>query len=148
MSRSIEEQLREEGYYVSTTSGVSMRPMLRDRRDRVIIRAVGDERLSKWDLPLYRTSSGKYLLHRIIGHTEDGRYIIRGDNTYRKEYVPQEAILGVMTEFYRGDKHVLATDRGYRRYAALWNAIYPLRKLIALPRFWLARLKKAFRKHS
>lgn len=142
MSRTIEEQLREDGFYVSTTSGVSMRPMLRDRRDRVIIRAVGDERLSKWDLPLYRSPSGKYLLHRIIGLTEDGRYIIRGDNTYQKEYVPHNAILGVMTEFYRGDQHILATDKGYRRYAALWNAIYPLRKLIALPRFWCARIRK------
>ena len=148
MSRTIEKQLREEGFYVSTTSGVSMRPMLRDRRDRVIIRAITDERLSKWDLPLYRAPSGKYLLHRIIGLTEDGRYIIRGDNTYQKEYVSQEAILGVMTEFYRGEKHILATDKSYRRYAAFWHAIYPLRKLVALPRFWLARIKKRLKKHS
>ena len=148
MSRTIEEQLREEGFYVSTTSGVSMRPMLRDRRDRVIIRAVGDERLSKWDLPLYRSPNGKYLLHRIIGFAEDGRYIIRGDNTYQKEYVSQDAILGVMTEFYRGEKHISATDKGYRRYAAFWNAIYPMRKLVVLPRFWCARIRKKLRNRA
>jgi hypothetical protein len=130
MSRSIEQQLRENGFYVSTTVGVSMRPMLRNRRDRVILRAAEpNEHLQKWDLPLYRTADGSYLLHRIIGHTKDGRYIVRGDNTYHKEYVSQDQIVGVMTEFYRGEKNIIATNRAYRCYAAFWNALYPLRKL-------------------
>ncbi len=126
MSDSIERQLAEEGFYVSTTVGVSMRPMLRNRHDRVIIRPVGEERLQKYDLPLYRRPDGKCVLHRIIG-VEDGYYIIRGDNTYEKEKVPDEWIIGVMTEFYRGDRHVMADDKGYRRYAAFWQGIYPLR---------------------
>ena len=146
MSLSIEQQLRDNGFYVSTTVGISMRPMLRNRRDRVILRATQpSERLQKWDLPLYRTEDGKYLLHRIIGHTEDGRYIVRGDNTYRKEYVLQEQIIGVMTEFYRGKRKIESTSRAYRRYAAFWNTIYPLRKLCHLPGFWLARVRKQFK---
>ena len=88
MNDSIETQLAENGFYVSTTVGVSMRPMLRNRRDRIILRPVGEERLCKWDLPLYRRPDGKYVLHRIIG-VEDGYYIIRGDNTYAKEKVPE-----------------------------------------------------------
>ena len=146
MSLSIEEQLRQNGFYVSTTVGVSMRPMLRNRRDRVILRAVEDgERLQKWDLPLYRTADGRYVLHRIIGHTEDGRYIVRGDNTYQKEYISQEQMLGVTTEFYRGKKRVLADNRAYRRYAAFWNAVYPLRRLCRIPFFLGARLIKKIR---
>lgn len=123
----IEAQLATEGFYVSTTVGVSMRPMLRNRRDRVIIRSVGEGRLSKWDLPLYRRPDGKYVLHRIID-VKDGYYVIRGDNTYVKEIVPDEWILGVVTEFYRGNRHVTADNKAYRRYAAFWHAIYPLRK--------------------
>ena len=142
MSLSIEQQLAEEGFYISTTSGVSMRPMLRNRRDRVIIRAFDGKRLSKWDLPLYRTEGGKYLMHRIIGFTKDGRYIIRGDNTYHKEYVGEEQILGVVTEFYRGKRHVSADSRAYRLYAAIWNILYPLRKLCMLPVFWWRRIQK------
>lgn len=141
MSISIEQQLRDNGFYVSTTVGVSMRPMLRNRRDRVIIRAIGDERLQKWDLPLYQTPDGKYLLHRVIGFSKDGRYIIRGDNTYQKEYIPHDRILGVVTEFYRGERHVLSSNRAYRLYAAFWNMIYPLRRLFRRPISWLARLK-------
>ena len=127
MSETIEKRLAEQGFYVSTTVGVSMRPMLRNRHDRVIIVPVGAERLKKYDLPLYRRPDGKYVLHRIIG-VEDGYYVIRGDNTYVKEKIPDSWIIGVMSEFYRGNRHVLADDRGYRRYAAFWQAIYPLRK--------------------
>ena len=149
MSGTIEEQLSEGGFYVTTTVGVSMKPMLRNRRDRVVIRPVEVERLSRLDVVLYRAPDGeKYLLHRIIGETEDGRYIIRGDNTYRREYVPHEKILGVLSEFYRGDRHILVTDRGYRRYAAIWNAIFPLRKLCHLPRFWGSKIKRRLKKQS
>ena len=43
----IERRLAEQGFYVSTTVGCSMRPMLRNRRDRVIVLPIGDERLKK-----------------------------------------------------------------------------------------------------
>ncbi|MBR3894891.1 MAG: S24/S26 family peptidase [Clostridia bacterium] len=141
MTNTIEKQLAEEGYYVSTTVGASMRPMLRNRRDRVIIRPVGEGRLSKWDLPLYKRPDGKYVLHRVIG-VKDGYYIIRGDNTYVKEIVPDEWILGVVTEFYRGDRHVTAHNKRYRRYAAFWHAIYPLRKAIHLVRLLGSKIKR------
>ena len=141
MSQTIEQQIAENGFYVSTTVGISMRPMLRHRRDRVIIKPVGEARLSKWDLPLYKRPDGKYVLHRIIG-VEDGYYVIRGDNTFVKEKVPDDWIVGVMTEFYRGKRHVMADDKGYRRYAAFWQTIYPLR----IP-FHLARRVASFVKH-
>ncbi len=124
----IEEQLQKNGVYVSTTSGWSMKPMLRDRRDRIVLLPVGDRELKKWDLPMYRRPDGKYVLHRIIGVRED-HYIIRGDNTYQKERVPKEWVLGYVSEFYRGDRHVKADSRSYRFYAATWNLIYPIRRV-------------------
>ena len=141
MTQTIEQQIAENGFYISTTVGVSMRPMLRNRRDRVIIRSTEGKRLSKWDLPLYKRPDGKYVLHRVI-EVRDGYYVIRGDNTYAKEHVPDDWIVGVMTEFYRGERHVLATNRGYRRYAAFWQTVYPLR----LPFHWLRRAA-SFVKH-
>ena len=141
MTQTIEQQIAENGFYISTTVGISMRPMLRNRRDRVIIRSTDGGRLSKWDLPLYKRPDGKYVLHRVI-EVRDGYYVIRGDNTYAKEHVPDDWIVGVMTEFYRGERHVLATNRGYRRYAAFWQAVYPLR----LPFHWLRRAA-SFVKH-
>ncbi len=129
MSENIEQVLAERGVYVSTTVGTSMRPMLRNRRDRVVILPKTEERLKKYDLPLYRSSDGRYLLHRII-KVEERHYVIRGDNTYRKEYIPEERILGYVTEFYRKGKHVSSDSCSYRAYAAFWNFIYPIRAAI------------------
>lgn len=123
---SIETELKENGVYVSTTAGTSMKPMLRNRRDRIVLLPVGDRVLEKWDLPMYRRPDGKYILHRIIEVKED-HYVIRGDNTFVKEYVPREWILGYVSEFYRGKKHISTDSRAYRFYAAFWHAIYPLR---------------------
>ena len=125
----IEEILTREGFYVSTTVGMSMWPMLRNRRDRIVLSPVGEERLSRYDLPMYRRADGKYVLHRIIA-VRDGEYVIRGDNTYQKEYVKDGQIVGVVREFYRGNRHVLASARTYRAYAALWHFIFPLRRLL------------------
>ena len=122
----IEDQLAEQGFHVSTTVGMSMYPMLRDRRDRIVVVPVGETNLKKFDLPLYKRPDGKYVLHRIIGVREH-HYIIRGDNTYVKERVPKNWILGYVSEFYRKDRHVLSSSRTYRLYAAFWNFIYPVR---------------------
>ena len=126
MNRSIEENLRESGVHISTTSGRSMYPMLRDRRDRVIIKPVAEQPLRKYDLPLYKRPDGAYVLHRII-KVRDGYYIIRGDNTFAPERVPFDWVVGCVSEFYRGDKHVDANARSYRTYAAFWHFIYPVR---------------------
>ena len=126
MNRSIEENLRESGVHISTTSGRSMYPMLRDRRDRVIIKPVEAQPLRKYDLPLYKRPDGVYVLHRII-KVRDGYYIIRGDNTFALERVPFDWVVGCVSEFYRGDRHVDANARSYRTYSALWHFIYPVR---------------------
>lgn len=149
MNENIEKILAEDGFYVSTTVGTSMSPMLRNRKDRVVIRPLGEEKLKKYDLPLYRRPDGKYVLHRIIG-VREGYYIIRGDNTYRKEKVPTEWVLGYVAEFYRNEKHIYTTQKKYRAYARLWNWIYPLRFLAVKCRTGLSKIKhtmiKPFRK--
>ena len=122
----IEEQLQTQGVYISTTVGMSMKPMLRNRRDRIVLLPCGNEPLKKWDLPMYRRPDGKYVLHRIIAVKSD-HYVIRGDNTYVKEYVPHDWVLGYVSEFYRGERHISADSKGYRFYAAFWQRIYFLR---------------------
>ena len=138
---SIEEELRKNGVYVSTTAGTSMKPMLRNRRDRIVLLPTEGRILKKWALPMYRRPDGKYILHRIIEVKED-HYVIRGDNTFVKEYVPHEWVLGYVSEFYRGTKHISADSRAYRRYAAFWHAIYPLRVPFHQLRMLASRIKR------
>ena len=141
MNKSIEENLAENGVHVSTTSGYSMYPMLRDRRDRVIIAPIGDKRLRRYDLPLYKRPDGKYVLHRIL-RVEKDHYVIRGDNTYQLERVPFDWVIGYVTEFYRADKHYNANGRFYRAYAALWHFVYPARVFYRKSRSLAARIIK------
>ena len=112
---SLEEELRSGKACVSTTVGDSMEPMLRNRKDTIIIEPVHG-RLKRYDLPLYRRPDGKYVLHRIL-HVKKNGYVICGDNRWWKENVPDEWIVGVVTEFYRREEHIYITDRKYRLYS-------------------------------
>ena len=121
---SFEDILAHDGRLVYKTRGVSMEPMLRQNRDLVVIQAPA-LRLKKYDVALYKRGKD-YVLHRVIGVGED-HYLIRGDNTFAVETVPDDAVIGVLTGFQRKGKEHLVTDPGYRLYARLWQAIYPLR---------------------
>lgn len=121
----IEEVLEKTGVYVGPTVGISMLPMLKNRRDSVIV-VKKTERLKPLDVALYKRGND-YVLHRVLEVKEWG-YIIRGDNCYSNENIPEDTVIGVLTEFYRKDKHVLCTNEKYLRYAKRRIATYPLRR--------------------
>ena len=111
----MEQALNENGEVIACTSGISMYPMLRHRKDMVVVETV-KRQLKKYDVPLYRLNSGKLVLHRILEVRPDV-YVIRGDNLLHKEYVKPEQIIGVLKAFYRGGKFVdCAESRKYRVY--------------------------------
>ena len=110
----IEEVLAEKGAYVGPTVGISMLPMLKTGRDTIVVRPK-TERLKHLDVALYKRGDD-YVLHRVIQPIEGG-YIIRGDNCYSDEHIPEQAVFGVLTEFFRKDKHFYCTDKKYIRYA-------------------------------
>lgn len=122
----IEEVLAENGVFVSTTVGVSMYPMLRNRKDTIIVTPY-EGRLKKYDVPLYRRGS-KYILHRIVEVRPDS-YVICGDNCMQREYdITDEQILGVLTGFYRGKKQVDMEGWKYKTYVRCWCALFPVRR--------------------
>ena len=110
----IEEVLDLQGQYVGPTVGVSMLPMLKNRRDTIVVKPK-TARLQPLDVALYRRGKD-YVLHRVIKPVKDG-YIIRGDNCYADEYILEDDVFGVLTEFFRKDKHYFCTDKKYIRYA-------------------------------
>ncbi len=139
---SIEETLIKEGVIAAVTSGVSMRPLFRTHRDMVILKRA-ENTLKKFDVALYK-SGEKYILHRVIKVIpEEKIYIIRGDNTYRKEKVPFDAVLAYLISFNRRGKSGKVTDLSYRLYSAAWHFIYPIRNFIHALKTVLA---KAYRK--
>ena len=132
-----EEILKKDGILVYKTKGVSMKPMLHQNRDLVIIR-VPEGRLSRFDVALYRRGK-QYVLHRVL-QVRERDYLIRGDNTFVMETVPEENVIGVLTEFVRKGRHFSVTDRNYLRYVSFWNAIYPVRAVYSRGRRFAARI--------
>ena len=121
-----EELLARDGRLVYKTRGVSMKPMLRQNRDLVVVK-VPSRRLNKYDVALYKRGRN-YVLHRVIEVKQD-HYLIRGDNTFTMETVPENSVIGVLTGFQRNGKEHEVTEKGYQLYVRFWNFIYPLRLL-------------------
>ena len=138
--KSIAQILQETGIYVGPTVGTSMLPMLKNRRDTIVVKAK-TERLNPLDVALYMRD-GKYILQRVLS-VVDGGYIIRGDNCYADEIVPEETVIGVLTEFFRKNTHYYCTDEKYLRYAKRRVELYSSRRLFVLPcRKLVAAIKK------
>lgn len=122
---SFETLLARDGKLVYKTKGSSMKPMLRENRDLVIIEKPAG-RLRRYDVALYRRGTS-YVLHRVI-RVRERDYAIRGDNTYRMEYGITDAdVLGVLSAFVRNGREYSVAAPGYRFYVRLWCMLYPLR---------------------
>ena len=121
----IATELKTHGIYASNTLGVSMEPLFRTHRDMIVVKRPESE-LKKYDVALYVTPKGKYILHRVI-RVRDDEYIFRGDNTYAPENVPKEWVIGVLVQFNRKGRSHSVSDRSYRVYSRVWCFIYPLR---------------------
>lgn len=125
-SITIEEQLRQEGYVLTLSVGVSMRPMLTQRTEQLLIEVI-KEPLNVNDVVLYKRANGQYVLHRIVRDCK-AYYLIRGDNCYGNEKVFPQQIIGILKGFYKGDKFTdCKASKTYRCYVAFWRISYPVR---------------------
>ena len=106
--------------------GTSMRPMLRQGLDSVVLSPL-PERLKKYDLPLYRRKNGQFVLHRVVkvGKT----YTCMGDNQFLPETgLEHGQMIAVVTAFTRGDAEHSVKELGYWLYCRLWHLSRPLRR--------------------
>lgn len=126
-----EDSLTRHKKLVFTPGGRSMHPMLRDRKNTVIILPVTpDTEIKKYDVIFYKRDNGQYVLHRVIGKRKDGTFVLCGDGQYSKEYgVRRDMILGILEGFYRGEKYVPITSHSLVLYSRLRVASRPVRGL-------------------
>ena len=123
------EQLLQDGREVRIrVTGNSMYPLLRDRRDSVLLVKAEPGRLRKYDIPLYRRENAQYILHRII-QVKNGVFNINGDNQYVKEFpILPEQVVAVTKGVYRGERYISCKNWYYWIYARLWVWFLPFRK--------------------
>lgn len=143
----LKDELSAGRSVLSFTSGVSMEPLLHDKRKKnathvLIVPITGICQVG--DMPLALLLDGRYILHRIIRidkKQDKVIYVTRGDNCVGCEYVPQEAVYGVVREiYYKNDKTVKVTDKKYQRYVKVWMQLYPIRKFFMRCRGLIGRV--------
>ena len=140
-----EDVIERDGRLVYTNVGDSMRPLIRQDRDLLIIEKPKG-RLKKYDVPLYRRDSGQYVLHRIL-KVRDSDYVICGDNRYCKEYgITDRHIIGVLTAVVCNGREMPITDLRYRMYVHLWCDLFPIRAFILKARRFPKWLKRRYEK--
>lgn len=111
----LKAQLAAGGSVRFRPTGVSMLPLLDEKRDYVVLEA--GRPVKKYDIILYTRKDGSYVLHRVIGEKADG-YVLCGDNQIFYEYpVPQDRVIGVVSAIYQGEKRIAVQDLSYRLYS-------------------------------
>lgn len=124
-----EQALSRGGEYVTQVREVSMYPMLRYRRDPVLIQPVRQE-LKRYDVAVYNRGDG-YVVHRIL-EVRPHSYVFRGDNCIGSEIVGKDLVLGIVTGFWRvpskggTGRFVSVENRWYRLYSRIWVALNPV----------------------
>ena len=134
-----EELLKRDGSFLYTFKGVSMKPLLHQGKDVVIISSI-DRPIKKLDIVLYKVNE-RYVLHRVLKIKKD-HYVIRGDNTYSEEFIPKNNVFGILTSYYKNDKLKKVNTKGAILLYYLWLTTYPLRWLLVKTKRLLRRIIK------
>ena len=128
-----EEELAKSGRLIYTNKGISMMPLLREKRDVMIIEKCSPCDIKRLDAVLFMRMTGDekaYVMHRVLRLEPDGSFFIAGDNCISGENVRPEMILGRLTGVIRDGKRIDVKSKRYLFYVHLWCDIYPLRFLI------------------
>jgi len=110
------EALEISDSIVANAFGDSMRPLLKENRDIVTIKRLGNS-LKRGDVVLYPDRAGvKLLLSRVIRIKGDD-VVLRGDNEFSSQRRKSDEIIGKMISFSKdGVTTDCETDKKYRRY--------------------------------
>lgn len=131
-------QLQNGGKATLVVTGVSMKPMLVEHRDSVLLTPV-TAKPKPGDIFLYRRESGSFVLHRLVGVMPEG-YLFCGDNQCVRERVTQEQLLAIVSGFTRKGKQRSLKNPLYRIYVFMCVRLFFLRRTYIRLRRWGGRI--------
>lgn len=155
--------IESAGFLYNITQGSSMRPLIWGGQHAVAVAAldgepaVGDILVFSQRMP---DGTVRVVNHRLVavrgeGEGEERVYVTRGDNCVGCEQVRRADIIGRVAEVHRVGgwrpwhaiwaRKFRTAGRAQRRYARLWLAVWPVRRLLMRVRDALAaRLRRIF----
>ena len=116
----VEELLAEGKQVTILIIGNSMSPLLRDGRDKVVLRKANDEDIKKGAVMLFRYR-GSHVMHRVT-KIEGDVVIFEGDGNYKlQEVATRKDIIAVMEAVVRpSGKRIECSSRRWRTWSCLW----------------------------
>ncbi len=123
----IRKSVSSGGEFRMITAGISMLPLLRNRKDTVVL-VKAPTPLKKYDIPLFKRKDGHFVLHRVI-EIKDGSYVMCGDNQISKEYgISDSDVIAVVSKIVRNGKTIdLKRSLRYKIYVFFYCTLFPLR---------------------
>ena len=130
------EIFEKQGFYVGTTKGESMLPMIRSGIDSIVLEPI-NRKIKRYDCLMFRRDNGKYVMHRVLRVKKDG-YKMCGDNQWRAEIIRFDMAVGVLKGYYKGERYIPIEKFSYKVY-------YHFRTFFRFWRFIKAGFRKVFR---
>ena len=106
--------------------GRSMRPTIKEGRDTVLL-SRAEPPYEIGDLLFFCREGNVPVLHRLVGFTEDGKLIIRGDAQYYTETITEEQIVAAVKRYYKRGREVRTDARCTKFRTRLLLSSYPIR---------------------
>ena len=102
----IQEILDGGGEFRMLPRGKSMRPLIRETRDSVVLAKREMADIRRYDMLFYRRDNGQFVLHRLMRIEKDGTYIMCGDaQTVLEKGIRYEQIIAT----HRPLRYILCT---------------------------------------
>ncbi len=125
----IRKILSEGGTFVFAPKGTSMQPFIWQGKDQVVLGALPEGKLKKYQIVLYKRENGAYVLHRIIKVKKDS-YTMRGDNQFQKEKgIRKEQMIGVVVGIICDGKEQKLDNIAGRSKVRIWIKTAFLRRV-------------------
>ncbi|HOI27120.1 MAG TPA: S24/S26 family peptidase [Paludibacteraceae bacterium] len=127
-----------EGHSVTLrVAGYSMRPLLENRRDSVILKSTKECQLH--DVVLAEVTPGRFVLHRVIAVDNDHLTLMGDGNLFGQEHCMRKDVIGVVAIFVRKNRKLDAKAKWMPYYIYIWLHLLPIRKVLLLA--YRAKLK-------
>ena len=109
----IKSVVEQGGKFRLYPKGISMRPLLREGKDSVLLTKCTC--IEKNDILLYKRKSGQYVLHRVV--LNKNRLVFCGDNQSSYEYgIDESDIIAKVCGIYRKEKFYDFKKYGFKFY--------------------------------
>ena len=121
----LKTKIQKDGFIQVEVMGKSMEPLLKQKRDKIIIENINGKTINKLDIVLYQKENS-YTLHRVI-KIDDNKLYLRGDNNLASETILKEDVIGILKSYYHLNKYTEISKKINIKYYLYSLISYPFR---------------------